>query len=102
MRRKGDTKMTDFFSRTEKACKRKFMEIGGGEEIIEIEMVKKRKMEQEKARMGEKMRKNEISNENDEKSSTLQLQTVREREIRVEHKIIQMKQENEEIWGPLQ
>ena len=59
-------------------------------------------MEQEKARMGEKMTKNEISNENDEKSSTLQLQTVREREIRVEHKIIQMKQENEEIWGPLQ
>ena len=36
MRRKGDTKMTDYFSRTEKACKRKFMEIGGGEEIIEI------------------------------------------------------------------
>ena len=74
------------------------MEIGGGEEIIEIEMVKKRKLEQEKARMGEKMTKNERS---DEKSSTLQLQTIREREIRVEHKIIQMKQENEEIWGPL-
>ena len=60
--------MTDYFSRTEKACKRKFMEIGGGEEIIEIEMVKKRKMEQEKARMGEKMTTNERSDENDEKS----------------------------------
>ena len=29
-------KMTDYFSRKEKACKRKIIEIGGGEEIIEI------------------------------------------------------------------
>ena len=43
-------------------------------------MVKRMRMEQEKARIEEKIAENEKSNENDEKSSTLKLQTVRERE----------------------
>ena len=59
---------------------RKSADIGCEEEIVEIDMVKRMRMEQEKARIEEKIAENEKSNENDEKSSTLKLQTVRERE----------------------
>ena len=60
------------------------------------------RMEQEKMENEEKWMKKEKIFENDEESSTLQMQTDRGQEIQVEHSVIQGDKERKKNWGPFE
>ena len=60
------------------------------------------RMEQEKMENEEKWMKKEKIFENDEESSTLQMQTDRGRERQDEHSVIQGDKEKMKNWGPFE
>ena len=74
-RKEGDTKITNYFLPAESGEKRKFREFTSGEEGMEIENVKRMRMNQEMRKYEKKRMETEKISEKDEEFSTLQTQT---------------------------